>query len=283
MQMISGTIKSAVQLDVLLGKWEDKKENNDWCKDTSLTMEQRTVKRFQEDLENVQKNKKMQEISSKVMSGQRLSSEELDYLQKNNPQLYSDYKEIQGEREAYERKLKNCKTKEEVDRLKTNQMNQYAATAKKTFNNPNIPLSEKYRIACKILGKIAGISEEEAEFKCSAQYKDLESETDIRRREHAKVQAEEEIAKELGEKEDEGVETESAEIQNTEIQNTEIGNTETGNTETGITPEPLPVDTESTVTLIADLWNAQRPIGEGAQLIDAQRIINDIKQKDNEV
>lgn len=248
MQMISGTIKSAVKLDVLLGKWEQKKETGDWRKDPSLTGDEKMLCQFKEDIANMREGNKTEEIASKVYSGQRLSSEELDYLQKNCPELYRDYKEIQNEREAYESKLKQCETKEEVERLKTNQMNSYAATAKKTFNNPHIPLGEKYRIARKLLGKITGIVEEEAEFKASLKYKKLESEHDIRRRESAEAEATEELAKELGE--DEKIPEEKAETDESASQE-------------------FSADPEGVIRLVAELWNAQRPVGEGAAYIDA--------------
>ncbi len=258
MQMISGTIKSAVKLDVLLGKWEQKKETKDWRKDPNLTGEEKMLCQFREDLTKMRESNRLEEISSKMRSGQDLSSDEIQYLQKEYPQLYRDYVEMKNEKEAYERKLKNCETKEEVDRLKVNQMGQYVAQAKKTFNNPNIPLSEKYRIACKILGKISGISEVEAEFKASAAYKDLESEQDIRRRERAEDEASEELAKELGESETEVVREESEE------------------------KTDLPSDTESVINLVADLWNAQRPVGGGAEYIDAGEILDNIEKTENE-
>ncbi len=273
MQMISGTIKSAVKLDALMGKWEEKKANKDWRKDSNLTEEERMICQFQEDLASMREGNKTEEIASKVYSGQRLSSEELDYLQKECPELYKDYMEIRNEREGYERKLKNCKTKEEVDRVKTNQMNQYAATAKKTFNNPNIPLGEKYRIARKLLAKITGVVEAEAEFKATKQYKDLESEHEIRRREHAQAQKSEEIAKELGDEFGKEFEDESSVSEETgEVQGV---TSEHG----GKANEELPSDAEGVVNLIADMWNEQRPIGVGAVCIDAGAILEDMKKK----
>ena len=262
MQMISGTIKSAVKLDVLMGKWEEKKVKNDWRKDSSLTGEEKMLCQFQEDLADMREGNKTEEIASKVYSGQRLSTEELEYLQRECPELYKDYMEIRGEREGYERKLKNCKTKEEVDRLKTNQMSQYAATAKKTFNNPNIPLGEKYRIARKLLAKITGVIEVEAEFKASKQYKDLESEHEIRRREQAQAEKGEEITKELGDSEV------PEEMQGTSPEQGEK------------VDDKLPSDPEGVVNLIADLWNEQRPIGVGAVYMDVNEVLGDIRERD---
>ena len=264
MQMISGTIKSAVKLDALMGKWEEKKANKDWRKDSSLTGEEKMICQFQEDLANMREGNKTEEIASKVYSGQRLSTEELEYLQRECPELYKDYMEIRNEREGYERKLKNCKTKEEVDRVKTNQMSQYAATAKKTFNNPNIPLGEKYRIARKLLAKITGVVEAEAEFKATKQYKDLESEHEIRRREHEQAEKGEEIAEKLGESDEPAEKSEMPEDQ--------LGNVDT----------ELPSDEEGVINLIADMWNEQRPVGVGAACMDAGEILEGIKKTENE-
>lgn len=260
MQMISGTIKSAVKLDALMGKWEEKKVNKDWRKDSSLTGEEKMICQFQEDLANMREGNKTEEIASKVYSGQRLSTEELEYLQRECPELYKDYMEIRNEREGYERKLKNCKTKEEVDRVKTNQMNQYAATAKKTFNNPNIPLGEKYRIARKLLAKITGVVEVEAEFKATKQYKDLESEHEIRRREHEQAEKGKEIAEKLGESDKPEVTSEMPEEQ--------FGNVDA----------EYPSDEEGVVNLIADLWNEQRPVGVGAAYMDAGTMLEGVKK-----
>lgn len=287
MQMISGTIKSAVKLDVLLGKWEQKKETKDWRKDPNLTDQEKMLCQFREDLINMREGNRLEEISSKIRSGQDLTSEEIEYLQKECPQLYRDYVEIKNEKEAYERKLKNCETKEEVDRLKVNQMGQYVAQAKKTFNNPNIPLSEKYRIACKILGKISGISEVEAEFKASAAYKELESEQDIRRREHAEAEASEELAKELGESEtenvvEEGGETADEESTGEDGEGISGGATTEKGTITDTEATDLPSDTEGVINLVADLWNAQRPVGGGAAYIDAGEILGDIEKPKKE-
>lgn len=269
MLMISGTIKSAVKLDVLLSKWEQKKENNSWRRDNTLTGEEKLICQFKEELAVMQENKRAEEISAKVRSGQDLSPDEIAYLQRERPQVYRDYLEIKNEKEAYGQKLKKCKTKEEVDRLKVEQLSQYAAQAKKISNNPNIPLSAKYSFAMKILGKISAISEKEAEFKMSAAYRNLESEEDIRRRKAAESEIAEEITEELGDKEEdgEGAEEETADVADMPVKDAE---------------NSLSPDTESVVKLVAELWNAQRPVGGGAAYIDAGEFLSDMKKEKSE-
>lgn len=71
--------------------------------------------------EQNQKNYSMEQISSKMQSGQALSPAELEYLRQENPELYQKAMSMAAERRAYEQALKNCKTKEEVTSLRMQQ------------------------------------------------------------------------------------------------------------------------------------------------------------------
>ena len=118
----------------------------------------------------MRKNDTMNSISGKLRSGQELTPEEVRYLQKNNPALYQEYQEIRSEKEAYERGLKNCKTKEDVERFKINKMNGYLSQAKSVMNNPNIPKGQKKALMEKILGKTMGIEKVHMKFVASGGY-----------------------------------------------------------------------------------------------------------------
>ena len=59
-----------------------------------------------------------EQIDAKMRSGKRLSAAEMEYLKEHDPQTYQKAREIEMEREAYERELKRCRTKEEVQRVK---------------------------------------------------------------------------------------------------------------------------------------------------------------------
>lgn len=54
-------------------------------------------------------------ISTKLKSGAKLTQKELAYLQKYDPMLYVKIKMLQKKREILEQKLKNCKSKKEVN------------------------------------------------------------------------------------------------------------------------------------------------------------------------
>ena len=194
--MISGTIKNSVKLDMLTKKWEQKKSSGDVLSKNevnereSWTPEQRMLNDYQEQLENSREGNKRAAIANKISCGQKLTPEEEKYLASYDPQGLADYKQTQTERKNYEKKLKNCRTKEEVQRLKTTTLGNHLSSLKKIVNNPNIPLSEKLKKAQQILGKTKNVQAAEEEFIQEGKYSELPSETDqaVERAEETKTE-----------------------------------------------------------------------------------------------
>lgn len=187
--IMSGTIYSMGKRAELEGKWQQKKESGKIFQ-KEMTAEERMMARYQEDLENMRKNDTMNAISNKLKSGQGLTPEEVQYLQRNNPAMYKEYQEIKSEKEAYERELKNCKTKEDAERLKINKMNGYLAQAKSVMNNPNIPKGQKKALMEKILGKTMGIEKVHMKFVSSGRYAALPTDEELaeeKKRKNARV------------------------------------------------------------------------------------------------
>ncbi|QUH25221.1 hypothetical protein [Serpentinicella alkaliphila] len=54
-------------------------------------------------------------IGEKVKLGEKLTKEEMSYIQRTNPIMYMRIKRIQMNREALENKLKRCRSKKEVE------------------------------------------------------------------------------------------------------------------------------------------------------------------------
>lgn len=172
-----GTIKSAVKLAEHDAKWQQKKDNigkKIFQPEEQKSPEQLQIEAFQEDLKKMQENNYRVDIYNKIKNGKKLSPEEVEYLQRENPQAYADYKVAQAEKEAFKRKLRNCKSKEEVRELKVTEMGNYLAQAKTVSNNPNIPKSKKLEILGRIMGRVMGIEEVYQEFVKSTEYTDLE-------------------------------------------------------------------------------------------------------------
>ena len=206
--IISGTVRSAGKLMQLDNKWQQKKaEGKIFAKE--LTPEERLLNHFQEQLEDMKKSKEMNDISNKVMSGDTLTLEEIEYLKKNNPQLYKTYMEVRAEREAYKKDLEKCKTKEDVDRLKLNKMSSYLSEAKTITNNPNIPKGQKLALIQKILMKATNVQDVHMKFVESGKYAALPTEQEVAEEAKEKAANSEAAAEELAP--DEEVEEETKE------------------------------------------------------------------------
>ena len=132
-------------------------------------------------------------IANKVMSGKTLSSEEIEYLQQKNPALLQEYREMQEEKKSYERQLRQCKTKEEVERVRVNKINGYLAQAKSISHNAVIPKGEKKAMLEKIMARLTNMEKVYVKFVKSEQYRKMPREQEIAK-ERAELSSEREEA-----------------------------------------------------------------------------------------
>lgn len=246
MQMIAGTVKNAVKLDMLTKNWEQKKGSNQVLSKqernarANMSPEQRQLEQFKEELAHNREQSRNNELANKIMNGEDLTPEEEKYLAQNNPGQLSNYRRAKAERQAYEEKLQKCKTKDEVQRLKTNTMNAYLAELKAA------PGEAKAAKAMELLGKVRNVQKAELHFIESGGYAGLPTEAD-----EAKDRAEErsreneealEILKESAETGDENTETkeieDATEVAQTENQDESKDNTEIIHDENKKEPKP---------------------------------------------
>lgn len=106
MQMMKQRAQKNINSGFTLGK--NNKNQQDW---SSLSLPKITVNK------NTSANKntfKLKLIKSKMARGKKLSDAELEYLRQNASQLYAKAVRITRDREELERRLKNCRTKEEA-------------------------------------------------------------------------------------------------------------------------------------------------------------------------
>lgn len=190
--MVTGTLYNTVKLQALTNKWMQKKDSGNVLskqeqeKRANWTTDERMVHDYQQQMIEEREKSKGRQIADKVTSGGTLSPEEEQYLEKNDPEALKRYRDSKAEKKAYEEKLKNCKTKDEVARLKTETVNGYLSSMKKIEHDPYIPISAKLAKAQEILAKTKNISEAEMKFMQSAEYQKLPTEA-----EEAKERAEE--------------------------------------------------------------------------------------------
>ena len=172
---IAGTVRNTLNLASLDSKWQQKKQQDPTKKTEEMTAEQRELQRFQEQLKEMRENKSP-DINAKLMAGGKLTQEEIEYLRKNDPQKLKEYEEIQQERASYKKQLKNCKSKEEVERLKMTRMGRYMSQAKSIASDATIPKSEKYKMMVKLLSEATGVAKEHIKFTQSLRYAQLPEE-----------------------------------------------------------------------------------------------------------
>ncbi len=168
--MGTGTIQSMVALSAMQNQWQKKKNDINAGKTSELTSEQRELQMYQSQADDIREGQKPAAIDIKLASGSRLNAEEIEYLKKHNPQALKDYEEEQRERENYKRQLRNCRSKEEVERVKTAKMGEFLSSCKSIASSPYIPKDQKCAMLKKLLREVMGIQEEHQEFVESAQY-----------------------------------------------------------------------------------------------------------------
>ena len=191
--IIAGTIRNSVSLASLESKWQQKKQGISKGNKENLTAEERELQRFQEQADNIRESKKSTDIDTKLQAGGELTAEEIEYLKKNDPEALKEYKEVKRERESYKKQLKNCKSKEEVEKLKMTKMGHYMAEAKEITNDPYIPKAKKYELMQKMLKKTSAIEAEQEKFLQSSRYAKLpDEEKEARKKEHMDAEAQQE-------------------------------------------------------------------------------------------
>jgi hypothetical protein len=182
--LISGTVSNTVQLQMANSKWQQKKESGDVLSKeernerANWTQEDWLKHDIQEQAAENRETSQQTDIDNKIMYGGTLTPEEEKYLEKNNPSALQKYKEIKAEKKSYEDKLEHCKTKDEVQKLKTETLGGYLSSMKKTENDPYIPLSEKLAKAQELLAKTRNIEKTELKFMASAKYESLPTEAE---------------------------------------------------------------------------------------------------------
>jgi len=153
--------------------WDTKKRSG------NVTAHQDTGSNWiQEELERQRENDKLARITSKILNGKKLTSEERDYLRCKSPQAYQQLLNSEQEQKAFEGELRRCETKEDVQRLQTNRINAALSVVKSVENSPYISAEQALGIAMAELAKIQAFERITLEFIKSGEYGDLPTEAE---------------------------------------------------------------------------------------------------------
>ena len=179
--MITGTLYEAGKMMTMQNKWEQKKSTGNVFKKekTELTPEERQLQTYREQLEETKKGNEYSALYSKIQSGQKLSPAEEDKLKEKDMKSYLEYKANQAEQEAYEERLKRCRTKDEAQRLQTAKMQGNLSKMKNIENDPYISDAEKLKMARIIQGDTTATSKIYEEFTQSEEYEKMPTEGEL--------------------------------------------------------------------------------------------------------
>jgi len=107
---------------------------------------------------------KLTGIKNKLLAGGKLTLEERNYLQSKDPEAYQKLTATEQEQKAFEQKLKQCRTKEEAQRLKMTYIGSSLVTLKSVEHNSAIPDNKKLEIFMQEKQRCDRIEESSREF-----------------------------------------------------------------------------------------------------------------------
>lgn len=171
---VAGTIRNHTRMALLDQKWQQKKEKlGSREQKQELTAQERELKQLQEQAKEIQESKEYAAIYTKLVTGKILTPEEKARLKERDPKAVQEYEEALRERESYKKQLKNCKTKEDVEKVRVNKLGCLAAQAKAISSNPCIPKAKKLQLLKNLQMRTAGLQEEYVQYVKSVQYQQL--------------------------------------------------------------------------------------------------------------
>lgn len=146
---------------------------DEWIKQRQDEMKSviETMKRMEESTDH-----KLAGIQSKVYSGTSLSRAEKEYLKTKNPVLYARLEAADLEKKVYERELKRCRTKEEVQRLKLSHTASSLSAVNAGQHSAGASSEQKMALAQGELYKLKGMQDATNRFVRSGAYHSLPTE-----------------------------------------------------------------------------------------------------------
>ena len=201
-----GSISEYTRSLKLSARWQMKKDNRTYTEKSSLVSDEFEMYREQLEKAREDSNPTKAAIYQKLACGNELTAEEEAYLKEHDMMAYQKYKELRTEQENYERELKKCKTKEDVERLQTVHLGTRFAAANSIANNPNIPKAQKMGLLMQENAKAKAIAEATRKFKDSLTYDRLPTDEEKRQEEEEKLeelQGENEVGKDTPAEEEE--------------------------------------------------------------------------------
>lgn len=181
-------------------KWNQKKKSGDLgsqSKKSELEIKNEQFKaQYYNQRENNPEDETLKTINTKIAAGTKLSPTEMRYLQSKNPALYQKLKSDEQQEKAFEKKLHECKTKDDVDRLKMSSVSKALSTIS-SAKGSNIPEGTKLEIAASEMRKLQKIEKIVAKFVKSGEYSKLPTEAEVHKAEKEIAEAKQNQTEEI--------------------------------------------------------------------------------------
>lgn len=181
-----GTIGSYTKTMKLQTQWDLKKQSGDLTshkKSLDEWLQSNTANTSSAGTSSTDKigngDSKLRTIQAKVDAGKKLTEQERAYLKEKDPETYADLEAEEQEQRAYEQKLKRCRTKEEVQRLKMSHVGTSLTKVNAVKNDPNISLEKKLKIAKQELRRCNRVEESTREFVRQGEYEKLPTDQEL--------------------------------------------------------------------------------------------------------
>lgn len=196
-----GSLSGYVKNMKLKTKWNHKKETGDFQSQSKKSELQRKNEAFKASyLKQREENKSdetLNKINNKIASGAELTSNEMKYLQNKNPILYQKLIANEAEKKNYEKELKKCKTKDEVEKLKMSKVSKSMSAISSVKSNPNIPEATKLAVAQGEMKRLQELEKVAHKFEKSGEYAKLPTDAEKRKAESDLAEAKRNEAKKL--------------------------------------------------------------------------------------
>lgn len=206
-----GSVNNYIKNMGMQQNWDRKQQTGNFKPDGTKNIGEWVEKQKQsinEAKKEPKEDKLLGDIKNKLSSGNRLLASELEYLQKNDFETYKQAKAAETERNIYERELRMCRTKEDVQKYKMAHTARALENVKSAMNSGGSK-DDKLEAVMGEQKKMSAINAAEKDFVKSGEYSKLPSqaeklkaERDLRRakKEESRAAAEKKKEKKAEEK-----------------------------------------------------------------------------------
>ncbi|MCH5193994.1 MAG: hypothetical protein J1F11_08545 [Oscillospiraceae bacterium] len=209
MDIMSCSINSYLKNMDMQFKWQQNQASGNYRPSVQNTQaaKYRTVdewvgaQREKSDDDEEKKNKQLNEIKNKYLSGKVLTQKEKNYLQINDPAAYARMQAAETAGKIYENQLMTCRTKDDVNRYKMSHCGSALSNIKSIMSDRSMSQEEKLNAVMTEKKKMDAVNKAEWEFIKRGDYARLPSMAEKMKAERDMRRAKAEEAREAREKE----------------------------------------------------------------------------------